>query len=74
MVSRQSKEEFHEQTLSVIHAIECKACGRCVVACPKKVLAWAKSSMNAVTRFVVYAGDGCTAAEIAFTPVGTICD
>ena len=50
----------------VIIEEECKGCGRCVEACPKKVL---RSSLRVNCRgyiTVEYTQDGCTGCAICF--------
>jgi NAD-dependent dihydropyrimidine dehydrogenase PreA subunit len=50
----------------VIDEDECKGCGRCIAACPKKVL---KSSGRTSRKGFVtaeYAGEGCTGCLICF--------
>ena len=42
-----------------INAIECKACGRCVDACPKKVLELGTDLNDRGYRYVSYLGSGC---------------
>ena len=43
----------------VIHPLECKACGRCVAACPKKVLTMGTELNARGYAFAKYAGAGC---------------
>lgn len=43
----------------VIHALECKACGRCILACPKKVLAMGRELNARGYTFSQYSGAGC---------------
>ena len=38
---------------------ECKGCGRCIKACPKKVLKMGSKLNFMGTPFAVYSGDGC---------------
>lgn len=40
--------------------IECKACGRCVKACPKNVLFLGDKLNERGYRYVEYKGEGCT--------------
>lgn len=42
-----------------ITALECKACGRCVAACPKKVLSLGHELNARGYHHVVYSGTGC---------------
>jgi 2-oxoisovalerate ferredoxin oxidoreductase delta subunit len=44
----------------LINIIECKGCGRCVIACPKEVLAMSGDLNARGYHYAVYAGDGCT--------------
>ena len=39
--------------------LECKACGRCVLACPAKCLAPGDSLNARGYQYVVYTGKGC---------------
>ncbi len=42
-----------------INELECKACGRCVISCPVKVLALGDRLNARGYKFVVYKGEGC---------------
>ncbi len=42
-----------------INELECKACGRCVISCPVKVLALGGKLNARGYNFVAYRGDGC---------------
>lgn len=44
----------------VIHAPECKACGRCVLDCPKHVLEPGTVLNERGYVFIVYKGAGCS--------------
>ena len=44
----------------VINIIECKACGRCVAACPTKTLTLSEDFNGRGYRYVQYSGEGCT--------------
>ena len=46
----------------VIHPLECKACGRCVLACPKKCLAPGTALNERGYTPVVYQG-GCVGCD-----------
>jgi len=42
-----------------INDLECKACGRCVLSCPVKVLELGKKMNARGYHYVVYKGEGC---------------
>ncbi len=42
-----------------INDLECKACGRCVIACPVKVLELGQRLNARGYKYVVYKGEGC---------------
>lgn len=44
----------------VINIIECKACERCIVACPKSVLKMSDELNERGYHYVEYVGEGCT--------------
>lgn len=44
----------------VINIIECKACGRCIVACPKNLLKLSDGLNERGYHYVEYVGEGCT--------------
>lgn len=50
----------------VIDADECKSCGRCINACPKKCLRLATGLNRRGVRPAEYAGEGCTGCGICF--------
>jgi len=50
----------------LIAADECKSCGRCVDACPKKCLRLADRLNSRGVRPVEYTGGGCTGCAICF--------
>ena len=49
-----------------IDSLECKACGRCVAVCPKKVLALGEKLNARGYRYVEYAGEGCIGCANCF--------
>ncbi len=49
-----------------INADECKSCGRCVAACPKKVLAISDVYNKRGVKPAVYSGEGCIGCGICF--------
>ena len=50
----------------VIAADECKSCGRCVNACPKKCLRLADRMNSRGVKPAEYVGEGCTGCAICF--------
>jgi len=44
----------------VIHIVECKGCGRCVIDCPKDVLSLSSDLNERGYHYIVYSGEGCT--------------
>ena len=50
----------------VINAIECKACGRCVAACPLSLLEMGTEVNSRGYHYVVYKGSGCTGCGNCF--------
>lgn len=49
-----------------INADECKSCGRCVAACPKKVLIISDRYNARGVKPVIYSGEGCIGCGICF--------
>ena len=43
----------------VIHRLECKACGRCILDCPVKVLRMGEDLNERGYRYTIYEGEGC---------------
>ncbi|MBN2451326.1 MAG: ferredoxin family protein [Lentisphaeria bacterium] len=50
----------------VINRIECKACGRCIDACPKDVLFLSAELNERGYHYAVYRGEGCTGCANCF--------
>ena len=50
----------------LINSLECKSCGRCVDACPKKVLSIGNILNSRGYKAVVYAGEGCIGCATCF--------
>ncbi|MBL7106507.1 MAG: 4Fe-4S dicluster domain-containing protein [Phycisphaerae bacterium] len=46
-------------TRPVINVLECKGCGRCIIACPKDVLEMSSELNERGYHFVKYKGSGC---------------
>lgn len=61
-----STSEDSPKAYPKINALECKGCGRCVDACPKKVLALGRELNARGYRFVGYSGDGCIGCANCF--------
>lgn len=49
-----------------IEVIECKACGRCIAACPKKVLELGEELNERGYNYVKYKGEGCIGCSNCF--------
>jgi len=47
------------QPYPVIHILECKACGRCIAACPRDVLVMSDEFNDRGYHYVRYVGEGC---------------
>ena len=54
------------QPRPVIDADECKSCGRCVAACPKKCLRLSEHLNRRGVRPAEYVGSGCTGCAVCF--------
>ncbi len=50
----------------VINEIECKACGRCIISCPKECLEMSKEVNQRGYHYVVYKGTGCSGCANCF--------
>ncbi len=50
----------------IIEIIECKACGRCVAACPKGLLVMSEDFNERGYHYVRYKGDGCLGCASCF--------
>lgn len=49
-----------KEAYPVINVLECKACGRCIVACPKGVLRMSEGLNERGYHYIEYASQGCT--------------
>lgn len=61
-----SSEGKIDQPYPVIIQDECKGCGRCINACPKKVLELSNHINGQGYRTARYIGTGCTGCAICF--------
>lgn len=55
-----------EEPSPEIRLIECKGCGRCVLACPKGVMCLSEEVNDRGFHFVQYRGEGCTGCGNCF--------
>ena len=55
-----SENSEKKEPYPVINEIECKACGRCIVACPKSLLKMSEKLNERGYHYVEYVGEGCT--------------
>lgn len=58
--------ESDKKTRPEIIALECKACGRCVAACPVNVLEMGTTLNERGYPYVIYKGEGCTGCANCF--------
>ena len=58
-ISRRNAVSDSSKAYPEIDSLECKACGRCVAACPKDVLALGEEINARGYHAVVYLGEGC---------------
>ncbi len=54
-----SEKNENQKPYPVINIIECKGCGRCVIACPKDVLKMSEDINERGYHYVEYLGEGC---------------
>ncbi|TGC08763.1 4Fe-4S dicluster domain-containing protein [Methanolobus halotolerans] len=50
----------NKEPYPVINILECKACGRCIAACPKDLLQLSVDLNERGYRYVEYSGGSCT--------------
>ena len=43
----------------VINKLECKSCGRCIIACPKDVISLSGKINERGYDYAMYSGEGC---------------
>ena len=60
------KDAKTSSSIPLIAADECKSCGRCVFACPKKCLRLAEHLNSRGVHPVEYVGVGCIGCEFCF--------
>ncbi|MBQ7251608.1 MAG: ferredoxin family protein [Kiritimatiellae bacterium] len=61
-----SSESATPKPYPEINTLECKACGRCILACPKKVLEKGTQLNERGYVFTVYKGEGCIGCASCF--------
>ena len=59
MAKEKEIEIEKKQPKVVINVLECKACGRCVLACPKNLLKMSDKINDRGYHYVEYKGQGC---------------
>jgi len=55
-----SENTKNKQAYPVINEIECKACERCILTCPKNVLKMSDEINERGYHYVIYEGEGCS--------------
>lgn len=56
-----SETATRREPYPVINIEECKACERCILACPRKVLEMSNDINKRGYHYAVYTGEGCNA-------------
>ena len=59
-------ENDKKKPYPVINILECKACGRCILACPKGVLKMSDKLNERGYRYVEYSGSECIGCANCF--------
>ena len=54
-----AQEQKFKVPYPAIDPLECKACGRCIAACPKKVIRMGQALNARGYTFAEYLGEGC---------------
>ena len=66
MSERKADSHADEQPRPVIDEDRCKGCGRCIAACPKKVLRFKSTLNRRSVKPAEYVGEGCIGCGFCF--------
>ena len=57
---------MEDRPYPIVYEDECKGCGRCIAACPKKVLGFSGSLNKRGYPYAKCLGEGCTGCFVCF--------
>lgn len=66
MDEQKNRENDEKKPRPIITADECKSCGRCVNACPRKCLRLSERLNSRGVKPAEYLGEGCTGCGICY--------